>query len=180
MTNETSRKERDDIEAAIRSAFAGVRLGSGTSLQQARLFDEYTELSEAELAEVPRLETTDDWTQITDDELVCNALAHLDAEGLRYYLPPLMLWLLEHYNDEDLTLDGEASMTVIGTMSRLAPYAEFAKHHWEIYDEFTLEQRMAVARYVEAVPCLVELDYEDATRVSRAMERYWSQFLPKT
>jgi hypothetical protein len=89
-----------------------------------------------------------------------------------------MLWLLDHYNDEDLIFDPHAEMTVIGTMSALAPSAEFARYRWDTYDGFTLQQRAALAMYLEALPRLVELDREDATRVSRSMEGYWAQFLP--
>jgi hypothetical protein len=69
-------------------------------------------------------------------------------------------------------------MTAIGTMSALAPSAEFARYRWETYDGFTLQQRAAMAMYVEALPRLVELDREDGTRVSRSIQRYWAQFLP--
>jgi hypothetical protein len=109
--------------------------------------------------------------------LLCDTIAHLDRDGLRYYLPPLMLWLLDHYDDEELKLEPVASMTVIGTMSALAPRAEFARSRWEIYDGFTAEQRAAVARYVPALPRLVHLDHEDATLVDRSIARYWFQFL---
>ena len=172
--------EREDVESAIRTAFAGVRLGSGISLQQTRLIDEglTVDMSPEEFAAVPRHETTDDWTEIADSELLCDTLGHLDAAGLRYYLPALMLWLLDHYDDEDLVQDYEASMTVIGTMSALAPSAEFAQYRWDIYDRFTVEQRAALARYVAALPRLVKLDREDATRIRRSIERYWGRFLP--
>jgi len=172
--------EREDVEAAIRSAFAGVRLGTGISLQQARLIDVglTQDMNQAEFASIPRHETTEDWTQIAQAELLCDALGHLDADGLRYYLPALMLWLLDHYNDEGLIFDPDASMTAIGTMSALAPSAEFARYRWETYDGFTLQQRAAMAMYVEALPRLVELDREDGTRVSRSIQRYWAQFLP--
>ncbi len=139
--DDPNRAERDSIEAAIRSAFAGVQLGSGVSLQQARLINDYAELSEAEWAAVPRLEITDDWSRIPDDELICDALAHLDADGLRYYLPALMLWLLDHYNDRSDGRDPDADATVIGTMHSLAPDADFAGYLWGIYDMFTPEQR---------------------------------------
>ena len=174
--------ERDDVEAAIRSAFAGVRLGTGISLQQTRLIDEglTVEMSEAEFAAIPRLETTDDWTRISESEMLCDTLAHLDADGLRYYLPALMLWLLDHYQDENLISDPEALMTAIGTMSALAPSAEVARWRWDVYDGFTLQQRAAIAKYVEALPRLVELDRQDATLVSRSLGRYWAQFLPVT
>jgi hypothetical protein len=172
--------EREDVEAAIRTAFAGVQLGSGCSLQQARLIDEglTVEMSQAEFAAIPRNETTDDWSRIAESELTCDSVAHLDADGLRYYLPALMLWLLDHYNDENLLFDHDASMTVIGTMSALAPSAEFARYRWDIFDGFTSEQRAAMAKYVEALPRLVELDREDATLVNRSLGRYWAQFLP--
>jgi len=171
--------EREIVEAAIRSAFAGVRLGSGISLQQARLIDEglTSDMSQAEFAAIPRYETTGDWTQIAESELVCDAIAHLDADGLRYYLPALMLWLLDHYN-ADFIIDLDAEMTVIGTMSALAPSAEFARYRSHIYDGFTVEQRAAMAKYVAALPRLVDLNHDDAIRVSRSMRRYWAQFLP--
>ena len=174
--------EREDVEAAIRAAFAGVQLGSGCSLQQARLIDEglTVDLSEAEFAAIPRHETTDDWTRLSESELLCDALAHLDADGLRYYLPALMLWLLDHYNDADLIFDSEASMTAIATMSALAPSAEIARYRWNTYDGFTLEQRVAMAKYVEALPRLVALDHDDVIWVRRSIERYWAQFLPVT
>jgi hypothetical protein len=169
--------EREDVEAAIRTAFAGVRLGMGISLQQARLLDDHAELTEAEFAAIPRQETTDDWTRIEESELLCDALGHLDAGGLRYYLPALMLWLLDHYND-DLIWGGDAEMTVIGTMAVLAPYAVEAGWHWESFESFTPKQRAAIAKYVEALPRLVNLEAEDRTRVGRSIERYWSRFLP--
>ena len=173
------RAERDDIEAAIRSAFAGVQLGSGVSLQEARFADERRSISAAELAAARRLETTDDWTLIPYAELARDNIAHLDAEGLRYYLPALMLWLLDHYDDEDEGMDDAVSMTVIGTVFALAPASEFAARQWEIYDRFTPAQRTAMARYVEALPRMVDLRYVDPTLIGRAMDRYWSRFLPE-
>jgi hypothetical protein len=173
--------ERDDIEAAIRSAFAGVRLGSGISLREAAVIDNYGRgYTEAEFRALPQSEVTDDWTRIPDEELIREAMVpHLDADGLRYYLPALMLWLLAHY-DEDRIQTG-ADMTAIHTMGALAPYAEFAASTWPRYDtSFSLEQRTAIASFVEALPRLVHLDQEDATRVSRSLDHYWRQFLPRS
>jgi hypothetical protein len=170
--------ERQDVEAAIRSAFAGVRLGSGVSLQQARIIDEWGgDLSQAEFDALPQHETTDDWTAISASELVCDALAHLDADGLRYYLPALMLWLLDHHDDQDLEPYPETEMTVIGTISALAPWSDGQDRYWRAYDTFTPGQRAAVARYVEALPRLVRLDAEDAARIAHALDRYWARFL---
>jgi hypothetical protein len=170
--------EREDVEAGIRSAFAGVQLGSGVSLRQAQVIDGYIlGLSEAELEALPRSDLTEDWTAIPDSELLGDCVAHLDAEGLRYYLPALMIWLLDHYDDEDRLFTEGADMTAIGTISALAPSSEFEASSWQIYDGFTPAQRAAIASYIEKLPRLVELDLEDATRVARSLERYWAQFL---
>jgi hypothetical protein len=70
-------------------------------------------------------------------------------------------------------------MTVIGTISALAWNAQFDNSYREVHATFTTEQRTAVARYVEALPRLVNLDLEDSTLISRSLDRYWAQFLPR-
>ena len=167
--------ERTEIEQAIRSAFAGVRLGKGVSLQQARIIDDRRDdFSRAEFDALTRLEVTDDWTAIPEDELVNDCLAHLDADGLRYYLPALMLWLLDHYNDADLRSNPEAEMTAIGTISALAPRKSM---RWR-WDSLSRDQLTAIASYLEALPRLVDLDDEDTMLVARSLESNWAQFLP--
>jgi hypothetical protein len=168
--------ERDDIQEAIRSAFANARLGSGVSLRQAESIDgTIFGLEPAYVGREPD-EITDDWTRVPETDLLRDNIAHLDADGLRYYLPALMLWLLDHY-DEDRWLSG-SDMTAIGTIGAIAPEQTFAARLWVIYDNFTAEQRTAIALYVEALPRLVRLDHEDATRVARSMNHYWRRFLP--
>ena len=165
--------ERDDIEAAIRSAFAGVRLGSGVSLRQAQVIDDFRRgVSLEEFEALPRSEVTDDWSAVPENELMRDCVAHLDPDGLRYYLPALMIWLFDHYDGID--------MTSIGTIMALAPAREFAGSYRDIYDSFSVEQRAAIASYVEALPRLVNLDDEDAARVARSLDRYWAQFLPRS
>jgi hypothetical protein len=168
--------DRDHIRAAIRSAFASVTLRSGISLRQAESIDgTIFGLAPTHSAPDPE-EITDDWASIPEAELLRDNVAHLDGNGLRYYLPALMLWLLDHY-DEDRWLLG-SDMTAIGTMSAIAPSAEVASRSWAFYDMFTDDQRAAIASYVEALPRLVHLDEEDATNVARSMDQYWRRFLP--
>ena len=167
--------ERTEIERAIRTAFAGVQLGKGVSLQQARIIDDRRDdLSLAEFDALTRLEVTDDWTAIPTDELENDCIAHLDAEGLRYYLPALMLWLLDHYNDADLRSNPETEMTVIGTISALAPRKSMT---WR-WDSLSRDQRTAIASYLEALPRLVDLDDEDTMLVAQSLESNLAQFLP--
>ena len=100
----------------------------------------------------------------------------MDADGLGYYLPALMLWLLDHYDDDRIWTDSE--MAAIGTLGALAPEPEFAASHWAIFDGFTIDQRAAIASYLVALPRLVHLDHQDATSVARSLDTYWAQFLP--
>lgn len=172
--------ERDDIEAAIRSAFARVQLQSGVSLRQSKAIDNYSRgLTHPQFEGLKRSEVTDDWTRIPEDELTSAVVAHLDADGRRFYLPALMLWLLDHYDDDDRVLT-DADMTVIGTMMALAPEPMFAKSLWGMFDEFSPEQRTAIAAYVEALPRLVGLDDRDRASVAESLEQYWARFLPRS
>jgi Family of unknown function (DUF6714) len=165
--------ERDEIEAEIRSAFAGVTLGSGVSLRQAQAIDNRI-LGLGTPGDLDRPEVTDDWMRVSHAELRRDCVAHLDGAGLRYYMPALLLWLLDHYGVPDVGVE----MTVIGTVFALAWGDQFDTTYREVYASFTEEQRAAIARYVEALPRLVELNSEDLTRISRALDRYWMQFLP--
>jgi hypothetical protein len=168
--------ERDDIQEAIRTAFAKVRLRSGVSLRQAQSIDGTIFGLEPTYVGREPDEITDDWMRVAESELLRDNIAHLDADGLRYYLPALMLWLLDHY-DEDRWLSG-SDMTAIGTIGAIAPEQQFATSLWAIYDAFTAEQRTAIASYVEALPRLVRLDHQDAMSVARSMDDYWRRFLP--
>ena len=165
--------EREDIEAGIRTAFAGVTLGSGVSLREAQAIDNRIIGLDPDIpADTP--EVTDDWTRVADSELARDCLGHLDFAGRRYYLPALLLWLLDHYDDADPNVD----MTVIGTISSLAWSPQFDGSHRQTYATFTEDQRAAIASYVEALPRLVRLGREDVTLIRRAFDRYWADFLP--
>ncbi len=172
--------EREAIETMIRAAFMGIRLGSGLSLQQAAAADNRDAgLTEAHFAQLPAAEVIDDWSSIPVAELCRDRVGYLDREGLRYYLPALMLWLLDHYDDEDSRLaDAYVDLTVIGTLGALTPGREFREHYYAIFDTFSEAQRAAIASYVEALPRLVHLRRDDAVRVERALRDYWRRFLP--
>ena len=148
--------EREAVEAAIRVAFAGVTLGNGVSLKHTEAIDHYYEgsYSLAWVHRMAQLETTEDWALIPESELRCEYLAFLDPEGLRYYLPALLLWLLDHYNDLRARDDVKVDMTVIGTMAKIAPYSDSGGRRFDQFDSFTDEQRTAVAMYVEALPAV--------------------------
>ena len=163
---EPDRQERERIEAAIRDAFKEVRLGSGVSLIEAEAIDgSYERIGQGEAHRLRYLEITDDWTLLAPSDLQSENLAHLDAKGVRYFLPALMLRLLDDYQP------GE--MWCISTISLLD---QRDPHPQGFVELLTNAQRSAIAAYVEALPELVELDYEDAAIIDRSLAQVWRPY----
>jgi len=78
----TSTDLRRTVEDRIRAAFHAVALGRGVSSRQAQAIDSGARSASSDIEE------TNDWAQITLDELERDCIAHLDAEGFRYYIRP--------------------------------------------------------------------------------------------
>jgi hypothetical protein len=165
---ETPLRIRRVIEIEIRTAFRGVTLGQGISLRQARFADRFQDVP-------PHLrmgEIIDDWSLIQMDELdsESDGIAHLDAFGFRYYIPALMLSVLNHYES--------SSMRVIGTLSGLYPKKDNSwEYHVHRYSLLNPAQKTAIARFLAALPKLVELDFEDQKIVPRSLRNYWGEYL---
>jgi uncharacterized protein DUF6714 len=168
---ETPLKIRRAIEREIQMAFRGVTLGQGISLRQAQLTGRSPDaVSNTHSSSVTPGEIVDDWSQIPLDELERDCIAHLDAGGFRYYIPALMLSVLENYDS--------ASMRVIGTLGSLYPKKN---HSWEYhmlrYSLLNHTQKTAIARFLAALPKLVELGYEDHKIAERTLRNYWGEYL---
>lgn len=111
---ETPLQIRRAIESEIRTAFRGITLGRGISLRQAQFADGFQDAPRNLPSASPAQgEITNDWSRVPLEELERNDIAHLDAEGFRYYIPALMLSVLNHYDS--------ASMRVIGTLAVFIP-----------------------------------------------------------
>ena len=162
---EIGRASRADVESALRSAFGGVRLGRGISLSMAEAIDDWVDQSIVE--GLRGTESDEDWTAIDPRELErAESIAHLDPEGLRFYLPALMLLLLNRYEPTE--------MWCIGTTAAL----DQRQPHPDGFLEFlSPEQRRAVALYVQALPGLVPLEHDDAAILDRSFRATWSREL---
>jgi|ERR1700756_1064490 hypothetical protein len=159
---------RRAVETEIRTAFRGVMLGQGISLRQARFADRFQDVP-------PHLrmgEITDDWSLIPMDELESESdgIAHLDALGFRYYIPALMLSVLNHHES--------SSMRVIGTLGGLYPKKDNSwEYHIHRYSLLDPAQKTAIARFLAALPKLVELGFEEQKIVPRSLRNYWGEYL---
>jgi hypothetical protein len=165
------------LEQQIRDAFAGVTLGSGISLRQSAAIENYLKgMTKDQYARLPKSDVTTDWSAIPETEFSHVVVPHLDAEGLRYYLPALMLWLLDNYDNGDF---GSEGLPIIGTVWALAPHLDL---HPELslarLEIFTEAQRGAIASFVEALPIVVDLHRDDAKTIDHWFNAYWRGFLP--
>lgn len=166
---ETHSGQRDAIEQKIRKAFSGVTLGSGISLRQAAVIDNFGDAVTDEEFSLPLSEETTNWNHVTFAELERGNVAHLDPLGFRFYLPAFMISLIDAYDSP--------SMRVIGTLSALYPRDHIAEYYMQRYECLSYEQKQAVACFLQVLPELVELDPEDTKIVERALN-YWNVFLP--
>jgi hypothetical protein len=160
---------RGAIESEIRMAFRGVTLGRGISLSQAGS-PTVSKISFGTEHSASDLEITDDWSRIPLDKLESDCIAQLDARGFRYYIPALMLSVLNHHD--------ASSMRVIGTLAGLYPKKdnswEYHMHRYSLLDDV---QKAAIARFLAVLPNLVDLDSEGQKVVSRALRNYWAHYL---
>ncbi len=156
---------KDKIISEIEEAFEGVTLDGGISLAQTKVIDDYGDLTSREFVELPSREITDDWKAIPSSVLdAADCLPYLDAKGFRYYIPALMLRLLETY-DSSPARD-------ISTLSSLYPKQESSEFR---YAELTQVQARAIAHFIEVLPELVQLKGADVPVVERAYRNYWSK-----
>jgi hypothetical protein len=158
------------VQSCIRSAFAGVVLGSGISIRQAEVIDNYGEgCTSKEFTALPLGEITEDWELVPDTELERALPSYFDPQGFRYYIPALALSVLRNYDS--------GSLRVIGTIHSLYPKKQNCVQKFELLNE---GQKFAIAEFLTHLPNLVALGYEHDTCVSRALRNYWSQFLERS
>lgn len=162
-------KQKEHIKKVIETAFNSVTLDGGISLEQTKVIDNYGRgVSDKEFTDLPNNEVTNDWKKIPISKLdEAECLAHFDRKGFKYYIPALMLRLLDNYD--------RMSMMTIGTLSILYPKTK----DWDyLYSLLTDEQYQAIALYLQALPDLIELNTEDKMVVERAFNKYWSKYVP--
>jgi hypothetical protein len=161
--------DRVILEKEIRKAFRGVVLGKGMSLGQARVRDRSGEgFPDEDLAKlIPDNEVKDDWTKIDPDQLdndLCTG--YLDAEGFRYYIPALMLSVLDRYIPIDFR--------VVSTFSELDADSDHRKLQYAMLND---AQSRAIAHFLQAAPHLLPLKLGDSERASLALQNYWGRYL---
>lgn len=155
------------IENEIKTAFKDVKLDGGISLRQAEVIDDYGEgVTKEEFARLPQQDITDNWMLLTVEVLndYCY-IPHLDAKGFRYYIPAYILGVLNSYGSFDCASS---------TLSALYPKkGDSWSHRIQQYSLLNTQQRSAIAHFLQMLPDVVVLDYEDSKKVKMAIHNFW-------
>ncbi len=166
--------DASELKTKIKSAFKGVKIEDGVSLNQAKVMSNYGEgVTNVEFRNLPLKELTDDWESLTEDFLrgfynedYYENLSHLDAKGFRYYTPALMM----------IALDAEEPST---STQWLLYNLDFKKddlwdHHMSKVSLLDKYQLAAIAHFLKFMSSVFP---EEQKKIGRMLERYWHQFL---
>lgn len=160
-----------EVKAAIFAAFSNVSLNSGCSLRSAEEAANWGQPPFTNPGAFPSVDITNDWTALSVETLDhFPHLAHMDAEGFRYYIPAFMLSVLSEYD--------RSSMRVICTLGALyLRKDELWDYHLNLYSLLSRAQCSAIAHYLHELPTLIELEPGDQKSNERALRNYWHKFL---
>jgi hypothetical protein len=131
----------DTLTTEITTAFDGIPREDGITLHEAEEIDCHG--SPEELLRARQRDTDSRWQDIPDQWIseLPSAVHFLDAKGLRYYLPAIMLW---HFRHPHWSEPATADLLYSGLTSK-----EFPHHHLvDLYNSLTDPQRRAVAHWL--------------------------------
>lgn len=168
---------RDQLLDQIEVAFRHVSRGSGTTLHEARVIDNYG--TQQQRAEARLLDTDTHWSHVDviniDPGGFC--IGFLDDIGFRYYLPAYMSATLRH-GYRDIFDDFVDSNIYEHTIYRLIPREDDDLQTYKILD---VPQSGCVARFLVLDLILDPYDSNpDSVRDSNnfeALDAYWKKFL---
>ena len=162
LANAQLRMERGKLAMPIceriRVAFAGVILGNGVGLQQARGLDDYED--EKTCAELRLGDEKEDWNRISSELLNAynSSLGFFDAEGMQFHLPAYLI----------ADLKGEYGFGMAFCLTHLSDYKE------QQFALLTIAQRNVVREYLEFI--FEEPDYKYyQPDIERALAGFWSE-----
>ncbi len=155
------------IIRAIEEAFGGVRRGNGVTLHEADAMDDGA--TGETLIRARAKDSERRWQDVSPEamERMYSALAFLDAEGFRFYIPAYMTWTLGNYANS-------GSMTVDNTIYSLWPNARGSEAR---YAMLTAAQKRCIAQFLWFMAAQAGEQHVDAYAATRALEDTWYSHL---
>ena len=153
MSQETNFKL--SLESEIRSAFRGVRLGSGIGLLEGQAIDNWCSDQEQKLARSN--DEQHEWEKIPPDRLrACeSSLSFFDAEGMLFHLPAFMIAEVNN----NLSIGIEFTLT----------HAPYMPEKFSLLNDAQRHAVRMLLQYMESIAGH-RIQKEE---ISRAIELYW-------
>ena len=165
---------RERLIEEIQRVFDGVSREDGITLHEADAIDDWE--TEQEILRARRKDRDLRWQDVPDEEIEehCHSLAHLDAKGLRYYLPAFMRWILRHGRDS-------GSLSVDFTIYTLCPRDEprLRDYFHERLGGLVEHEARVVCRFLRFL-LEHEQDSCDLDAAREALDRHWARFCDGT
>ncbi len=152
--------QNNELLEKIRTAFNGVTLGGGIGLHQANAIDDYKSNEEC-LRERERDEKLN-WQIVSAGDLnhCFSSYSYLDAEGVRFYLPAMMV----------CEVSGAYNHSVGDRLS--------SGHAEERYEILNREQRVAVIEFLNWCVSGDDYDFERMEIVEALLNGHWRDEQP--
>jgi hypothetical protein len=161
--------DKEHLIRLINDAFQNVVLGDGTSILQTQVISNYGEgYTDHEFDDLKMTENVANWKILTTKELEKLEGVYLDAEGFRYYIPALMVEIINNYRY--MSNISNVTVFILDPFNRKTNNANFYA-----YDRYALldqPQRNAIIAFLSNISNLVNLGEGDALSIESARV-YW-------
>ena len=161
---------KDELISAIESAFDGVPRPALLTLHVAEAHDGYDYGNDKAHRARDHVGRWQDLPSEHIERCQC-ALSHVDAVGMRYYLPAYMRWYLRNMESERVTTDH-----TLYSLDHHRNDPKLAEYHRQRFADFTRQELAACARFV-AFCAEADDNVTDTGFARQQLERYWHQFL---
>ena len=153
--------EENQLIKKIESAFAGVKLGGGISLNMTEYHDSGG--CAPHFKKLALMDERDDWKSIPDKvlEKFIVTFCFTDIEGFRFYIPAYMIWTLKNHATNH-SIIGDSAIYAIDTKNTL-----FKKN--PISSVFTKDQVACMIEFLEY--CVSHDDTCDGTIAKMNLEK---------
>jgi len=154
----------------LKATFASVSRGTGVTLHEAEVIDDYG--SDAEREAARKLDTDNSWTELSHELIAAHpsVLSFLDVQGLRYYLPAYLTFALQDLVEWDGPTPNVSSALVI---SHLVVSEEFREHQLERFRSFSAAESEVICSVLRFVAANFSWLSNDA---QEALSAYWGKF----